>query len=74
MSIDTTTKPVPVDTDHGDHERFAHWARKSEVTKSYVTGQPITALCGKRWVPTRDPSRYPVCPECKEIYTLRGAL
>jgi hypothetical protein len=20
------------------------------------------------WVPSRDPGRFPVCPECKEIY------
>jgi hypothetical protein len=20
------------------------------------------------WVPNRDPKKYPVCPECKEIY------
>jgi hypothetical protein len=25
-------------------------------------------LCGKVWVPSRDPSRFPVCPECKDIY------
>jgi hypothetical protein len=31
-------------------------------------GTPITALCGKVWVPSRDPSRFPVCPECKDIY------
>jgi hypothetical protein len=33
-----------------------------------VTGTPIRALCGKIWVPSRDPKKYPVCPECKEIY------
>jgi len=26
------------------------------------------ALCGKVWVPSRDPERFPVCPECKEIW------
>ncbi|MEP7333599.1 MAG: DUF3039 domain-containing protein, partial [Terracoccus sp.] len=25
-------------------------------------------LCGKIWVPNRDPQKFPVCPECKEIY------
>jgi hypothetical protein len=24
-------------------------------------------LCGKVWVPSRDPSKYPVCPECAKI-------
>ena len=57
---------VDVDTDGGDHDRFAHYARKSDITRAMVTGEAITALCGKKWVPTRDPSRYPVCPTCKE--------
>jgi hypothetical protein len=33
-----------------------------------VLGTPVTALCGKVWVPSRDPSRFPICPTCKEIY------
>ena len=52
----------------GDHERFAHYADKHKITESMVTGTPIRALCGKIWVPSRDPKKYPVCPECKEIY------
>ena len=56
----------PVDTDGGDHDRFAHYARKDDVARAYVTGEAITALCGKKWVPTRDPSRYPICPTCVE--------
>jgi Protein of unknown function (DUF3039) len=57
---------VPLDTDGGDHDRFAHYARKEDVTRAYITGEAITALCGKKWVPTRDPSRYPICPTCVE--------
>ena len=54
--------------DDGDHERFAHYVDKVEMTKSAVTGEPVTALCGKKWVPSRDPQKFPVCPECKKIY------
>ena len=55
-------------TDDGDHERFAHIVvPASAVTEAYVTGTAVTALCGKTWVPTRDPGRYQVCPTCKEI-------
>jgi hypothetical protein len=32
-----------------------------------VMGSPVTALCGKVWVPSRDPSRFPVCPDCKNV-------
>ena len=52
----------------GDHDRFAHYVDKSKIVDSMVTGTPVTALCGKVWVPSRDPKRYPVCPTCKEIY------
>jgi len=57
------------DTSHGDgdHERFAHYVKKSKIVDSSVMGTPLEALCGKVWVPSRDPKRYPVCPTCKEI-------
>jgi hypothetical protein len=64
----TDHRPV---LDDGDHDRFAHYVPKSELMKAYVDGQAITALCGKKWVPSRDPERYPICPTCKEI---RGAM
>ncbi|MGV1004516.1 MAG: DUF3039 domain-containing protein [Candidatus Nanopelagicales bacterium] len=54
-------------TEEGDHERFAHFVQKSKIVESAVTGQPVIALCGKKWVPNRDPSRFPVCPECQKI-------
>ncbi|MCW1007230.1 DUF3039 domain-containing protein, partial [Streptococcus anginosus] len=39
-----------------------------KITESAVTGAPVIALCGKVWVPGRDPNKFPVCPTCKEIY------
>ena len=55
-------------TDEGDHERFSHYVEKDKLTEAMVMGTPVIALCGKVWVPNRDPKKYPVCPECKEIY------
>ena len=52
----------------GDGDRFAHFVRKDKANSSMVTGQPVVALCGKVWIPTRDASQYPVCPTCKSIY------
>jgi hypothetical protein len=54
--------------DDGDHDRFAHYVRKEKIVESAVTGKPVIALCGKVWVPGRDPQKFPVCPTCKEIY------
>lgn len=52
----------------GDHERFAHYVRKDKQMESALSGTPVVALCGKVWVPSRDPKKFPVCPACKEIY------
>jgi hypothetical protein len=52
----------------GDHERFAHYVRKNKIMESALSGEPVVALCGKVWVPNRDPKRFPVCPTCKEIH------
>ncbi len=56
----------------GDHDRFAHYVQKEKIVESAVTGKPVRALCGKVWVPGRDPQKFPICPDCKRIYdTLR---
>ncbi|MEY4452745.1 MAG: hypothetical protein RIT51_423 [Actinomycetota bacterium] len=52
----------------GDHERYSHYVRKEKIVESAVMGTPVVALCGKIWVPNRDPKKFPVCPECQEIY------
>ncbi len=60
------TRTVP--TDDGDHERFSHYVPKDKLTEAMVMGTPVIALCGKVWVPSRAPEKYPVCPDCKEIW------
>ena len=55
-------------TDDGDHERLSHYVPKDKLMDAMINGTPVIALCGKVWVPSRDPEKYPVCPECKEIW------
>ncbi|PJJ62358.1 Protein of unknown function (DUF3039) [Compostimonas suwonensis] len=52
----------------GDHERFSHYVKKEQILESAMTGKPVEALCGKKWLPGRDPEKFPVCPACKEAY------
>ena len=66
QSLEERTRPVT--TDDGDHERFSHIVAKDKLADAMVFGAPVEALCGKRWVPSRDPDRYPVCPTCVELY------
>lgn len=74
MSTDTLVRPTEPQhvlnptTGDGDHDRFAHYVPKDRIVAAAVSGEPITALCGKVWVPNRDPERYPVCPECKDAW------
>lgn len=55
-------------TEDGDHEKFSHYVPKDELTEAMVMGTPVVALCGKVWVPSRAPEKFPVCPECKDIW------
>lgn len=52
----------------GDHERFSHYVQKEKILESAISGKPVIALCGKVWLPGRDPQKFPICPACKEIY------
>lgn len=84
----TVLAPAQPETvvDEGDHERFTHIvlegfaARRGKrflptgtnVVEGMVNGTPVRALCGKTWVPGRDPARFPLCPTCREIAEARG--
>jgi len=66
---DLKIQPVPIDVNaNGDHDLFAHYVEKSEIMKALVEGIPVVALCGKIWVPSRDPDNFLTCPRCKELY------
>ena len=55
-------------TDEGEHDRYAHYVRKGDIIRATFDNVPVTAICGKVWVAKKSPEKYPVCPECKEIY------
>ena len=65
----TKTAEEPKLVEPGDHERFSHYVKKEKIVESAVMGTPVVALCGKVWVPGRDPKNFPVCPTCKEIHS-----
>lgn len=51
-------------TSHGDSEHVAHIVMKDDQMRGYVAGEPIEALCGKWWIPSRDYQGLPICEEC----------
>lgn len=64
---DTLVMPDTEETTETDDPIVAHVARKEDVTRSYITGEPLEALCGIIFVPHRDPENYPVCQKCQNI-------
>ena len=66
--LEQTITEESVDFQSGDHERYAHYVNKNKIVESAVTGNAVEALCGKVWIPSRDPQKFPVCPTCQEIY------
>jgi hypothetical protein len=83
-TIVATARP-DLDLDDGDHDRMAHIVLEGyrpkegdfvsagpSVVEGIVNGTAVRALCGKEWVPGRDPKRYGLCPTCKEIAESMG--
>jgi hypothetical protein len=57
-----------------DPEHLAHivWTPKGVSAQAVVDaakaqGTAVTALCGYRWVPRRNPDRHPVCKACLAV-------
>lgn len=67
MGADVLEKPDVVTTDNGDHDRFAHLFKKADIERAMFDGATITALCGKKDVPTRDFTKFPKCDTCQEV-------
>ncbi len=71
-----TLAPTQVDPElDGDHERMSHIVLEGfkpekgdfvsagpSVVEGMVNGTAVKALCGKIWVPGRNPKRYPALP------------
>ena len=61
---ETRTLPRTAPRSELDNDGLAHIVMKRDQMRGYVAGEPIKALCGKEWVPSRDYEGLPVCPAC----------
>jgi Protein of unknown function (DUF3039) len=68
----TQTDPTTTGGDTDSADGYAHYANKTDITRAAIEGGLITALCGHRFSPVRDPQRFPVCPRCKELAGMLG--
>lgn len=64
----TITRPEVGDPalDQGE-PKVAHIVEKDKVAAAYIEGTPLTGLCGKVFVPSRDPKKVPPCEPCQDI-------
>ena len=62
---DTTLDPTdPADCAHIVDQRDP----KNDIATAIIEGREVTALCGYRWIPYREPGGRPVCEPCVEAY------
>lgn len=69
-----TIERVEIDPTTGKG-RVAHIVKQTSdktaqalVMEARIEGTEVEALCGHRWVPSRDAKQYPLCDRCKDIY------
>ena len=67
MGIDLS--PVLDRSDTDNPEEHKHIVNQhlpgNSIADAIIFGTEITALCGYRWIPTKDPDKYPLCQSCR---------
>jgi hypothetical protein len=41
---------------------------KHGLVESMIYGAEVVALCGWKFIPQRDPEKYPICQRCQRIH------
>lgn len=47
-----------------DEPELAHIVTKEDQMQGYIFGKEVVALCGEKFIPTRDYEGKPVCEPC----------
>ena len=70
----TQIRPETSDARTDDGDEFAHFARREDIVRASIEGGRVTALCGFKFQPVRDPQRFPVCQKCKDLVEMAEQL
>jgi hypothetical protein len=70
----TVAEHTEVEFDESGNQRLTHIVNCPDdkgstvawLAEATVMGLEVTALCGHKWVPVRDPKRFPICRPCIE--------
>lgn len=56
--------------DRGNDERDI----QAIILEARIYGLVLTAICGHRWIPSRDPQKCDMCPKCEELIPVMQSL
>lgn len=68
VAVSPVVTPQTADPELDHANEVAHIAPADKITEAYILGVAVEALCGAKFVPSKDPKGKPVCQACKEIY------
>lgn len=46
----------------------SHYTHREHLSRKTIDGKAVRAMCGVRFVPSRDHAKLPLCPECAQLY------
>jgi hypothetical protein len=65
----TSLSPVLEDIDTQDPDEVTHIVNQhlpgNSIADASIFGTEVVALCGHKFIPTRDPEKLPLCQACK---------
>ena len=84
VEVIVETNLAPYEDDGSNSENFTHiinppnnthiWrpgmSSQDVVDVARFRGLTVTALCGKTWVPKRNPEKHPACDTCMDVATM----
>lgn len=74
MLSDTLTKEDVELLTGFDPTKYSHYIRRKAQLEGMVEGTAAEALCGYIFVPSKDGTNMPVCPQCKAVYDDNEAM
>lgn len=67
-TVEATVTLIEIgDPELHDDDKVAHIVKKADANKGYIGQEMIEALCGYKWIPSKNPDGYPICSKCFAI-------
>ena len=71
MSQTTTDTEEKTESSKGSSDEVSHYIDQrhdhGHTDRAYLFGEEVVALCGQKFIPTKNPYGRKVCPECIDV-------